>query len=334
MISIQQRKKVAVAVAAILTVGMGGYYAYARIQGTDPKPFFGSVDVRDVNLGFRVNGRVAEVLVDEGMSVKAGQLLARLDADPYRRLRDEALATLNAATARLQLLKAGHDPEAIASAKARLDAARATLANAEKALVRTTNLRSTGATSQSALDVAMAARDEAAARTRAAEQEYAQLRNGYRREEVEEAQANVARAQAAYARAQLQVDDTELKAPEDGVVQTRAIEPGAMVETGSVSLVVTNNRDAWVRAYVDEPSLGMAVPGARVAVYTDSRKEPYAGRIGSVSPRAEFTPRTVETTSLRTSLVYRVRVLVDSPDAALRQGMPVTVRFTAQGRAS
>lgn len=325
----QQRKvkKVGIAMVAILTFSAVSYYAYAKFDGSAEQPFYGSVDVREVSLGFRVSGRVAEVLVDEGFAVKAGQVLARLDPVPYQRLRDEALAARDAAAAKLDLMHKGYDPEAIASAKAQLDEARAALINAEKTLTRVSNLRSSGASSQSALDDANAAHDQAAARVRSVDQQYAQLRNGYRHEEIVEAQANLAKAQAAYARVQLQLEDTELKAPEDGVVQTRAIEPGSMVDAGSVALVVTKTGEAWVRAYVDEPSLGKTVPGARVDVYTDSRKEPYEGRIGSVSPRAEFTPRTVETTDLRTSLVYRVRVLIDKPDAALRQGMPVTVQL-------
>jgi HlyD family secretion protein len=65
----------------------------------------------------------------------------------------------------------------------------------------------------------------------------------------------------------------------------------------------------------------------RVEVYTDSNPaRPYKGQIGYISPRAEFTPKNVETTELRTSLVYRLRVVVENPDDGLRQGMPVTVR--------
>jgi HlyD family secretion protein len=82
-----------------------------------------------------------------------------------------------------------------------------------------------------------------------------------------------------------------------------------------------------VRAYVNEPDLGHIHPGMKVEVYTDSRpSQPYQGQIGYTSPRAEFTPKNVETTELRTSLIYRVRVIVENPDEGLRQGMPVTVK--------
>lgn len=326
-------KPIAAAVAVVLALSVGGYYAYKHVNGDAANAFYGSVDVRDVSIGFRVSGRVTEVLVDEGSAVKSGDVLARLDAEPYRRMRDENLGARDAAAARLAFLQKGYNTELVAKAKAQLDEARVALANADKAYKRAGGLRASGASSQSTLDNAQATYEEAAARVRAVEQEYAQLRKGYREEEIAEARANLAKAEASYARAQLQIDDAELKAPADGVVQTRAIEPGSMVAAGNAALVIAKNNEAWVRAYVAETDLGRAVPGARVSVYTDSRPDkPYAGRIGSVSPRAEFTPRTVETTDLRTSLVYRVRVLIDEPDPALRQGMPVTVRFEEGSR--
>jgi HlyD family secretion protein len=327
MNQLSRGKVLGAAVVATLAL-TGAYYAYGNVFGAGQDPFYGSIDVRDVSVGFRVSGRIAEVLVDEGDVVRPGQVLARIDSEPYVRSLEESRAARDAAAARLALLEGGYDPEAIARARAKLDESRALLDNAQKAKVRATNLRSSGASSQTQLDDAEANHDAAAARFRAAEQELQQLRRGYRSEEIAEARANHANAEAAFARAQLQVTDTELKAPTTGVVQTRAIEPGAMVDAGAVGLVIAKTSEAWVRAYVPEPSLGKTVPGARVLVYTDSRPDhPYEGRVGSVSARAEFTPRTVETTDLRTSLVYRLRVLIDQPDSGLRQGMPVTVRL-------
>ena len=81
-----------------------------------------------------------------------------------------------------------------------------------------------------------------------------------------------------------------------------------------------------MRAYVPEPSLGKVSLGMPMRVFTDSQPgKPYAGRVGFISPVAEFTPKNVETEALRTDLVYRLRILIDNPDDGLRQGMPVTV---------
>jgi len=87
-------------------------------------------------------------------------------------------------------------------------------------------------------------------------------------------------------------------------------------------------RPVWVIAYVSEPYLGEAIPGREVLLYTDSRPDqPYHGTTGFVSPTAEFTPKSVQTTDLRTNLVYRIRVIVNDADDMLRQGMPVTLHF-------
>jgi len=83
---------------------------------------------------------------------------------------------------------------------------------------------------------------------------------------------------------------------------------------------------APIRRQRPQRRLGRLHPGMKVAVYTDSSPaKPYAGKIGYISPQAEFTPKNVETAELRTSLVYRLRVVVENADDSLRQGMPVTV---------
>ncbi len=90
----------------------------------------------------------------------------------------------------------------------------------------------------------------------------------------------------------------------------------------------------YVRAYVGEPDLGRIAPGLKVRVHTDSSRKVYQGQIGFISPRAEFTPKTVETADLRTDLVYRLRVVVSDADAALRQGMPVTIEVDTRTAAA
>ena len=111
-------------------------------------------------------------------------------------------------------------------------------------------------------------------------------------------------------------------------MMTRAVEPGSIVQAGSTVATVNLGDPVWVRAYVGEPFLGLVKPGGNVLITSDlDPKKTYHGRIGYVSPRAEFTPKSVETTDLRTALVYRFRVVVSDADSALRQGMPVTVRL-------
>lgn len=102
-----------------------------------------------------------------------------------------------------------------------------------------------------------------------------------------------------------------------------------MVVSQSPTYSLSLDAPVYVRAYVSEPDLGRIAPGMQVRVRSDSSDKVYQGQIGFISPRAEFTPKTVETTDLRTDLVYRLRIVVTNADAALRQGMPVTIDVDA-----
>jgi HlyD family secretion protein len=82
----------------------------------------------------------------------------------------------------------------------------------------------------------------------------------------------------------------------------------------------------WVRVYVKESDLGRIRPGMRAEVATDSYpNKRYNAWLGYISPTAEFTPKSVETTEVRSSLVYQVRIFVCNPQGELRLGMPTTV---------
>lgn len=292
--------------------------------------FYGNIDIREVTVGFRVAGRVATLGVDEGDAVRAGQELGRLDATPLELELNEARASAAALGRRLALLQAGFRPEDVAQGRATVAERRAALRNAEVAFNRQEALRGTGAVAQRAYDEALAARDEARARLAAAEANLAQLERGYRVQEIAEGEANHKRATAVAAQAEQRLGDAVLLAPADGVVVTRAVEPGTILAAGTPVLTLSLRTPVWARIYVAEPDLGRVVPGNDVLIYTDTRPDhAYHGRIGFVSPTAEFTPKNVETPDLRTALVYRARIVVTDPDPELRQGMPVTVRLAA-----
>ena len=138
-------------------------------------------------------------------------------------------------------------------------------------------------------------------------------------------------AQKTFAKNQL--DYTKIYAPDDGTITVRVQEPGATVNKGQVVYTIAKTKPVWIRAYVNESDLGNIKYGMKARVLTDS-KDPktgqnreYEGRIGYISPVAEFTPKTVESTDLRTDLVYRIRVYVDEIDDFLRQGMPTTIKI-------
>ncbi|MBR1943074.1 efflux RND transporter periplasmic adaptor subunit [bacterium] len=141
---------------------------------------------------------------------------------------------------------------------------------------------------------------------------------------------DVALANKTYTKNQL--DYTKIYAPEDGIIMVRVQEPGATVTKGQPIYTMAKINPVWVRAYVNETDLGNIKYGQEVKVFTDTTdpktntKRKYKGTVGYISPVAEFTPKTVQSTDTRTNLVYRIRVYIYDIDEYLRQGMPVTIK--------
>lgn len=144
--------------------------------------------------------------------------------------------------------------------------------------------------------------------------------------QLQEAIAGLSVAQANVDLNKIKLEHSELKSSDEGIIITRAKEVGSIVSTGMPIYILALDKPVWVRTYIDEPNLGMIYNGQKVEISTDSGDK-YEGQIGFISPQAEFTPNTVQTTELRTSLVYRLRVIIDNPDKGIRQGMPVTIKI-------
>ncbi|WP_433949532.1 efflux RND transporter periplasmic adaptor subunit [Brevundimonas bullata] len=328
------RRTLAIAVIAAVLLVVGATLLIVRPwgDGDEPLELYGNIDIREVDLSFRVDGRVIEVLVDEGDTVRAGQVVAKLDAEPLQADLAEAEANTAAQRAQLDLLREGSRREDIAQAEATVAERRASLTNAQGDVDRLTTLRGTGAIAERSWLDAVSRRDEAAAQLRGAQQALSEQRAGTRRQEIQQAASNVDRAQAAAERIRIRVQDTVLLAPSDGTILTRAIENGANVSAGTTAFTQALAQPVWARIFVDAANLGLVAPGAMVNITTDAAPgKIYRGRVGYVSPTAEFTPKSVETPELRTDLVYRARVIVLNPDSRLRQGMPITVQFADDG---
>lgn len=314
------------AVAALLTRGFG-------LLGNHPDNrlvLSGNVDIRQVDLGFRVMGRIAAIPFEEGAHVSANAILARLDAAPYEATAATTLSQVGVAEAELAKQRNGNRKQDVAQAQARVDESQATLVRAKADLDRRTPLLKTGAVSQALYDATLEQYHNAQAQVDVAEQAFSLQREGARREDIDAAIAQQRQAVAQNNKANIDLADTVLRAPNDGTILTRVREPGAIVQPGETVMTLTIDRPMRVRAYVDEPDLHRIAPGMRVLVTADGNPKTYHGTIGYISPTAEFTPKTVETVALRTDLVYRLRVIVDDPDDGLRQGAPVSVTVEPQ----
>ena len=286
---------------------------------------YGNVDIREVQLAFRQPGRVAQMMFDEGDAVVAGTRMATLDAQPYQEAFAAAEASVRVAQAELAKMRRGLRPQEIIQAQEALNQAQAVARRAERDYVRLSRLLPSKASSQQEVDSARAARAQAIAGVKATKAALSQAKEGFRKEDIAAAEAQLAAAMATRDQTATALADTELFAPSDGTVIARIREPGSMVVSQSAVYNLSLDKPVYVRAYIDETDLGRIAPGTPVQVRSDSSKKIYHGQIGFISPRAEFTPKTVETTDLRTDLVYRLRIVVSDADATLRQGMPVTI---------
>jgi len=303
------------------------YQNYVANDGP-PTVFYGNVDIREATLGFRVAGRVDRMRFNEGDKVKAGALLAELDKEPFEEELALRRAQVGEAKAKLAKLEAGTRPQEIERARAEVEAREAALENARARYGRLEELVRKDFASQAAFDNAVEQLERAKAQLRSAKEALDLAIEGPREEDIAAAEAALEAARAQKETAQTALEDTSLHAPEDGIILTRAVEPGTIVSAGTPVYTLSLSKPVWVRAYVPEPQLGLVSPGTRVQVISDTKPDqPYDGQVGFVSPVAEFTPKSVETPELRADLVYRFRVVVRDPDDALRQGMPVTVRL-------
>ncbi len=315
----------AIGVAAVIVAGgfAWSYFNQAAHERAHLE-LYGNVDVRQVDLSFKIGGRLAAVKFEEGDAVKAGDVVAALEKADFEDQVNLAEAAVQSRAAILEKLERGARSEEIAQARAELDSRQAALRLTEATLKRIETLAGEDYASHQRHDLAQAERDEAAAAVAAAREALDLLVAGSREEDIKAAQAALSAEKATLSLAQRRLRDADIVAPNDGVILTRVREPGAVVGAGQPIYTLSLSSPVWVRTYVAEPDLGSIRPGMPAVVRTDSGDQ-YAGQIGFISPSAEFTPKSVETKELRTSLVYRVRVIVDNPDGDLRQGMPVTV---------
>ncbi len=290
---------------------------------------YGNVDLRQVQLSFNNSERIAAVLVQEGDRVRQGQLVARLDT---RRLEPQVAQAEAQAAAQQQVvqrLRNGSRPEEIAQARANVDSAKADAFNARQQYERVKSaaeMSAGRAVRQQDVDSAKAALQVAEAKLVVNQRALELAVIGPRKEDIaqNEAQLRANEAQLAFLRQQL--IDAQLLAPIDAVVRTRVLEPGDMASPQRPVFTLAITDPKWVRAYVSEPDLGKVHPGMAASVAVDSfPNRRFDGWVGFISPVAEFTPKSVQTEELRTSLVYEVRVFVKDPSDELRLGTPATV---------
>lgn len=313
----------------VLLIAAGAFLLVRSLTHKPPADelvLHGNVDIRQVELAFNGNERIADIMVKEGDRVRKGQLLATLDTVRLSHEVAQAEAQVKAQKEVLAALVAGTRPEDIRKARADVAAAEAQEKNAEIVFRRKGRLAEEDLISKQERDDAKAAADYAAAQLKAAKEALALAVAGPRKEDIAAARETLMAYKAAFSVAKRNLEYARLYAPSDGVIQTRILEPGDMASPQTPALTLALTDPIWVRAYVPEPDMGKIRLGMSAEVTTDSYPgKRYKAWIGFISPTAEFTPKSVETSEVRTSLVYQVRVYACNPGNELRLGMPATV---------
>lgn len=305
-----------------------GIYFYTGRDRDDGLTFYGNVDIRQISVAFNGSERIDRILAEEGDQVKKGQLLAELNTESLKLNIRRSKAGIARQEAVLQKLKNGSRPEEIRQSEALVRAAEADCENARLHKERMAGLYSHAAVSRQALDNAEAQYKAAAANLENAREAMALSRKGPRSEDIAEAEANLQGLKAELALQEYNLAQSRLLAPADGVIRSRLQEPGDMTSPQNPVFLLAVNDKKWVRAYIPETRLGQVKPGMAARVYIDSMPDkPLQGQVGYISDVAEFTPKTVQTEELRTSLLYEMRVYVDDEENVLRMGMPATVRL-------
>jgi HlyD family secretion protein len=302
-------------------------------KGADEGTLFlsGNMEVTEVNVGFKLAGRIIKLAVEEGQQVREGDLLARLDNAELASIVSQNRAVLQEAISKAAELKAGSRPQEIEQAKANVRAQEAELARVTKDYERAEILHRNGAISTAQLDAAKSAYEARSGSQRAAAESLSLVREGARKESIEAAESRVAQARAAVRTAEDRLQDTEIHAPIDGIVLKKNVELGETVGQGVSIYTIGDLSRPWIKVYVKEDKIGLIKLGQKARITTDSYPDKvYEGLVSYISSEAEFTPKSVQTQEERVKLVYGVKVRVDNTDQELKPSMPADVRIAVK----
>lgn len=381
------KKRIIVIVFVILLLGVGlfVYLGQRRMQQAELY-YSGTMEATESELAFQVSGRVVRIYVDEGESAKTNQILAELDRAEFQARYDQAQANLETAVknlrkseleteiqqktlpaevaraeanvgalkAKLQELQTGYREQEIQQARQAVLAAEATMEEAKRDKNRYDKLLQDRTVSEKDWDVVALRYERSLREYEQAKEKYALLREGFRKETIESAKAQLAegraalnlarsnlkkieateeavaaaRAQVQAAKAAMELADTQLRytrlrAPINGIITSRNVELGEVVSPGRQVFSLADLSTVDLKIFVPETEIGKVKPGQKVQVKVDTFPgKDYWGRVAYISPQGEFTPKIIQTHKERVKLVYLVKVTVPNPELELKSGMP------------
>ena len=312
-----------------------GVYFYPRFV-KKPEPvnqltLSGNVEAHESLVGFKVEGRIIELPVEEGQQIEQGSLLARLeDADLKQKVRiDED--TVRVRESSLALTLAGTRQQELKATQQSMIDAQADLDEKQLDNDRLQKLFAKDEVSAQDRDLAATALKRADATFKAAQQRYNEALEGNRKEEIAIAQANLKEAGGSLGLSRVNLAYSVLRSPSTGVITVRQAELGEVVAPGTPVVTIADLDHIWLRAYISETDLGRIHWGQDAAITTDTYPgKQYHGRISFIASDAEFTPKSVQTYEERVTLVYRIKIDIDNPNHELKPGMPADAHITLE----
>lgn len=310
----------------VLTAALGACQS-AHADGT----VVGTLEQVEVDVGPLQPARALRVLVDEGDAVTIGDTLVVFSTPNLAATGEQLEARAVAAARAAEELARGARPAEIARARAEAEAANAEAERAAADLSRLEPLAARGDISRQQLGAARAAVQVTASRRDAAREALRLVEEGARRERREAAAAEAQSARAAVDAWRATAGDLVLRAPVDGVVTSRHVEPGEVLGAGQSAISVGQPSRPWARVYVGSAVLSRLKVGDSVTAWLDGDSARFVGRVVSINTRAEFTPRVALTEQERADLLFGVKIEFAAPTsssgATLRAGLPITVRL-------
>lgn len=319
------KKKIIIPLLVVIAGAVAGVFYFKNHQTPvrNAVRVSGNIEITDVEVGFKIPGRVEKRLLSEGEMFKAGQVVARLDNQDLAQEIAQRKAQVAAAQAALTELKTGSRPEEIAQAVAVLERNQADGERARIEFERQKKLFEREVISTREYDLAKTTFEGTEARIREAREGLALVRKGPRQEKIDQAKAALEQAKQALALSETRMGYSVLVAPISGIVLSENVEPGEYVSPGTPVITIGDLSRVYLRAYINETDLGRVKLGQTVRVFTDTFPgKAYEGKITFIASQAEFTPKNVQTEKERVKLVYRIKVDIPNPQQELKPGMP------------
>jgi HlyD family secretion protein len=318
-------------VVILAVLGTAGYFGITWLLDQDARKIdpnvirtSGVVEAVEVRVGSKIAGPLAEVLVEEGDTVAAGQVVARVDIVDYSLRLAGAEAAVKQARSLYQDSQKGLRPEEIAQIESAVAAKQALYERAKIEYDRTRALAETGVAPIHQAELARKAMEAARMDMEASQDMVRIAKLGSRADRVRAAAHALEQAEAAVAEIRQKLADGEITAPSAGRVSIKNMETGEIVGAGGTIITLVDLDRPWVRVYVPESKLGRIRLGMAATILSDSFKgKEYVGTIRYISSEAEFTPKNVQTEEERVKLVYAIKIYVDNPNQELKPGMPV-----------